>query len=136
MANFNAVSYAAFAIPKATPALPILPISDIAAKAAEQNGLKIAREAFPDRAYLPNGSLVPRGQEGDVIHNTDRVVERAVRMATESKISAVDGTIIEMQIDTICVHGDNPAAVGIVQKIRSAMEKESILVKPLEYQIS
>ena len=68
-----------------------------------------------------------------MIHNTDEVAERAVRMATENKVSAVDGTIIEMQIDTICVHGDNPSAVGIVKRIRQALEKESIQVKPLGY---
>ena len=104
---------------------------DFAAKAGKKYGLKTVREAFPDRAYLPNGSLVPRGDKGAVIHNADKVVDRAVRMAKENKISAIDGTTIEMQIDTICVHGDNPSAVAIVKNIRQAMEKENILVKPL-----
>ena len=126
----------AMGIAKVDPALIYLvmagPKGDFAVKAGERFGLKMAREAFPDRAYLPDGSLVPRGQKGDVIHDSEEVVARAVKMASENKITAIDGTTIEMRIDTICVHGDNPSAIGIVKDMKNAFASEEILIKSLK----
>ncbi len=81
-------------------------------------GIRIAFEAFADRAYHKDGSLVSRRIKGAVIEDHQRVAERAVKMALEGKVMAIDGTEIELKADTICVHGDNPAAVGMVKRIR------------------
>jgi UPF0271 protein len=104
---------------------------EIAHKAGKEAGLKIAREAYPDRAYLPDGSLVSRKQPGAVIKESERVAERAVRMAVEKKVMAIDGTLIDLQADTICVHGDNPSAVEIVRKIKNDLKKEGVEIKPM-----
>jgi 5-oxoprolinase (ATP-hydrolysing) subunit A len=104
---------------------------EIAYKAGKEMGLKMARETYPDRAYLPDGSLVPRKQPGAVIKDPDLVTARAVRMASEKKVVAIDGTVIDLQVDTICVHGDNPSAVEIVKKIKDALKREDIEIKPI-----
>ncbi len=100
-------------------------------KVAKEFGVKIAFEAFPDRAYTPEGKLAPRSQLGAVIKDPKVAAERALRMAREGKIITTDGSVLEMQIDTICVHGDNPSAVALVKNIRSAIEGEGIAVLPM-----
>jgi UPF0271 protein len=84
-------------------------------------GIRIAFEAFPDRAYQKDGSLTPRRIQGAVIHDHEVVAKRALKMALEGKVIAIDGTEIELQADTLCVHGDNPAAVQMVKKIREGL---------------
>ena len=133
--NEDVAKATAEAVCKADPSLIYLVMAgskgEFAVKAGRSAGLKIAREAYPDRAYLADGSLVPRNQEGAVIHDNNIVAERAVRMASENKVSAVDGTVIELEIDTICVHGDNPSSLAIVEKVRTSLEKEGIGVRPM-----
>lgn len=97
----------------------------------EELGLKVVREAFPDRAYTPQGNLVPRKEKGAVIHDPKLVAERAVMMARDGKVVAVDGTTISMEVQTLCVHGDNPAAVQLVRSIREALEQEGMTVRPM-----
>ena len=99
--------------------------------AKEEAGIKVAFEAFPDRAYTPEGKLAPRSLPGAVIKDPKMAAERALRMAKEGKIITTDGSVLEMQIDTICVHGDNPSAVELVRNIRSAIEGEGISVVPM-----
>ncbi|MBM4305885.1 MAG: 5-oxoprolinase subunit PxpA [Deltaproteobacteria bacterium] len=84
--------------------------------------IRIAFEAFPDRAYNKNGSLVSRREKGAVIHDHEQVAKRALKMALDGKVIAMDGTEIELQPDTLCVHGDNPAAVQMVKKIREELK--------------
>lgn len=100
-------------------------------KIAREAGIRVAFEAFPDRAYTPEGKLVPRSLPGAVIKDPKVAAERALRMAKEGKIITTDGSVLEMQIDTICVHGDNPSAVELVKNIRSAIEGEGIAVVPM-----
>jgi 5-oxoprolinase (ATP-hydrolysing) subunit A len=94
-------------------------------------GIKVAFEAFPDRAYTPEGKLAPRSLPGAVIKDPKVAAERALRMAKEGKIITTDGSVLAMQIDTICVHGDNPSAVDLVRQIRAAIEAEAIQVVPM-----
>jgi UPF0271 protein len=98
---------------------------------AGEAGIKVAFEAFPDRAYTPEGRLAPRSLPGAVIKDPKVAAERALRMAKEGKIITTDGSVLAMQIDTICVHGDNPSAVDLVRQIRTAIEAEGIQVVPM-----
>jgi UPF0271 protein len=101
-------------------------------KAAESFGLRVALEAFPDRNYTPEGTLVPRKRPDAVLHDPELVAERAVLMAKEGKIRAVDGTIIHIEVHTLCVHGDNPEALALVKKIRESIIGEGVQVKPMK----
>lgn len=100
-------------------------------RVVRQAGLKIALEVFPDRAYLPTGTVVPRKQPGAVIENPDEIAERAVRMASEGKVKTIDGTVIDLQVNTLCFHGDNPANVRTLQKIHQMMKETGIKVSPM-----
>jgi len=95
-------------------------------------GLRIAFEAFPDRAYRNDGSLVPRREKGAVIHDHEIVAKRALKMALEGRVVASDGTEIELKADTLCVHGDNPAAVQMVKKIREGLMAAGVEVASMK----
>ncbi len=97
---------------------------------AESEGVRAAREAFVDRAYLADGRLVPRGQPGAVLDDVAAVVERAVRMVTERFVIAVDGTRRIVRPDSLCVHGDGPHAVAIVRALRERLEAIGIDIAP------
>jgi len=97
----------------------------------ERYGLRIAFEAFADRAYQSDGSLVSRKEKGAVIEDHEVVVTRALKMALEGKVFAVDETEIELKADTLCVHGDNPAAVQMVKRIREGLRTAGVEVTPL-----
>ncbi len=98
----------------------------------EEVGLRVAYEAFPDRAYTPEGTLVSRRQPGAVIKDPEVVAERALKIAKEGKVIAVDGTEIPLVAQTLCVHGDTPGAVELVKRIRQRLEAEGIEVKPMK----
>ena len=100
-------------------------------RAAQDIGLPVAREVFADRAYMPDGSLVPRSREGAVIHDEKVAISRVVRMVKEHKVTAIDGTDIEIVPDSICVHGDNEKALTFVTQIRSALAAEGAEIAPL-----
>jgi len=93
-------------------------------------GLKVVFEAFPDRAYTPEGTLVPRREAGAVILDADEVAQRALDMA-RGFVMAKDGSRIELDVQTLCVHGDNAGAAGLVKGIRDLLEKEGIGVAPM-----
>jgi len=98
------------------------------AKIAGEEGVGMIFEAFPDRAYTPEGTLVSRKQPGAVIHDPGEAAERALRMATEGVVIAVDGTPVPISVDTLCVHGDNPAAVALARTIRTRLEASGVTV--------
>ena len=97
-------------------------------KAGKKIGLKVANEVFADRAYNPDGSLVSRKKEGSMIHDTNLAISRVLRMVKEGKVETITGEDIDIQADSICVHGDNPKAVDFVNEIRETMEREGISV--------
>src|SRR2546426_5943059 len=94
-------------------------------------GLRTASEGFADRAYAPDGTLVPRQATGAVIHDAALVVERAVRMASKHAVTAIDGSLIHMQVDTICVHGDTPGAADLAARVRQALTRAGVVVKAI-----
>ena len=105
---------------------------DILLEIGKRHGIRVAFEAFPDRAYKSNGSLAPRREEGAVIHDHEIVAQRALKMALEGKVIATDGAEIDLKADTLCVHGDNPAAVQMVKKIRESLKASGVEVTALK----
>ncbi len=98
-------------------------------EAAEKYGIKIAREAFADRAYNIDGTLVPRSRAGAVITDPNKIIERAVMMITEGKVKSIEGKIVDLgEIDTLCVHGDTPGAVEIAKKLYNELPKHGIKI--------
>lgn len=95
-------------------------------------GLRIAAEVFADRAYEPDGSLASRRKPGSVIHDSEKVVERAVRMARDHEVVATDGSTIRLKVDTICVHGDTPGSAELARKVRSGLDAAGISVVPVQ----
>jgi UPF0271 protein len=95
-----------------------------------RRGIRIAFEFFADRAYNTDGSLVSRKLSGAVIHDNDVVAAKVVKLVKEGKVKTIDGSEIELQAETICVHGDNPQAVALVKKIRETLEAAGVAVKP------
>jgi UPF0271 protein len=96
--------------------------------AATELGLLTASEVFADRNYLADGSLVPRSQAEAFVHDPVEAAERIIRMLTEGKVRAVDGTDVSVNATTVCVHGDNPQAVAFVRKLRERLEMEEVLI--------
>jgi UPF0271 protein len=103
----------------------------LARKIADAAGIHVVFEAFPDRAYTPDGKLAPRKLPGALITDPKRAVEQALLMAKEGRVIAIDGTGIEMDVQTLCVHGDNPSAVDHVRTIRQVLEAEGLRIVPL-----
>ncbi|MGC4810290.1 LamB/YcsF family protein [Micromonospora sp. DT228] len=113
------------------PELPVLCLpGSTLAQLAVGAGLPVVAEAFADRAYLPNGALVPRGTPGAVITDPEQVAERAARMATERIVVAVDGTAIPCSVDSICVHGDTPGAVSAAELVRASLIDADVTLAP------
>lgn len=94
-------------------------------------GLPVAAEAFADRSYQPDGSLMPRSLPGSVIHDVDTVVTRAIAMVTEQTVVAADGTTIEFEADTLCLHGDTPGAAALAAAIRRGLEDAGVTIAAL-----
>jgi UPF0271 protein len=98
-------------------------------KKAEEKGLRVAHEVFADRAYNVDGTLVSRKLPGSMIHDKDLAIQRIKRMVKEGKVTAIDGTDIDIKADSICTHGDNPEAVAFVKNIKESLEADGIEVK-------
>ncbi|MEV0132186.1 5-oxoprolinase subunit PxpA [Dactylosporangium sp. NPDC050688] len=111
--------------------LPVLcqPGSVLAELAAEA-GLRVVAEGFVDRGYLPDGRLVPRGTDGAVLTDVDAVTERAVRMARTGEVVAVDGSLVTLPFESLCVHGDTPGAVAMASAVRAALVAAGIQPMP------
>jgi UPF0271 protein len=107
-----------------------LPASELI-RAGERAGLRTACEAFADRAYHRDGTLVSRRLPGAVIHDADVVEARVLRMATDRTVDAVDGSVVRLDIDTICVHGDTRGAADLAARIRRTLDASGVHVKPV-----
>ncbi len=120
------------AITRADPNLVFVGLATAAPmrEAAESRGLRFAGEAFADRVYNPDGTLQSRRVPGSVIHDPERAAEQAVAIARGTVI-AHDGTGVPVSADTLCLHGDNPAALENARAVRRALEAAGVQVRAL-----
>jgi UPF0271 protein len=102
-------------------------------KLCEDVGVTVAREAFADRAYNPDGTLVSRKEAGAVIENMEQIESRVLGIVKESKAFSVDRKPVDLgRVDSICLHGDNPEAINMASAIRSALLRGGVKVCPLK----
>lgn len=100
-------------------------------KAGKEVGLQVVHEVFADRAYEADGTLVSRRKQGAMITDTELAVRRVIRMVTEGKVKSIDGRDINIQADSICVHGDGDKALEFVRQIIDGLQKEKIQIKTI-----
>ncbi len=110
--------------------LPILGLVGTAIHiAADRHGVQFFREAFVDRAYLPDGRLVPRTVDGAVIVDALDAATRAVRMVADGTVQAIDGTFLRVEFDSLCVHGDTPGAVAMAEQVHKQLVAAGIEIR-------
>lgn len=97
---------------------------------ADSIGMEFVPEAFADRAYLADGTLVPRSQPESVITDPTQVADRAVAIATEHRVIAIEGTVVDVSARSICIHGDTPGAVGLARAVRAGLEIAGVGIYP------
>jgi len=97
--------------------------------AARSSGIRYVEEVFADRAYTPEGKLVPRSQAGAVIHDPAVAAERVLGMVRERSVVAIDGSTVPINAQTICVHGDTAEAVEMIRIIKARLQQEQVQLK-------
>jgi UPF0271 protein len=100
-------------------------------QAAKEVGVRFVEEVYADRVYNPDGTLQSRKIPGSVIHDSEKAARQALTMVQEGYVVAHDGTKVKVKPESLCVHGDTPSALAILQKIREEFRKASIVVKPM-----
>lgn len=120
----------AAAVHAVDPGLPVLGLAGSAFFAeAKRLGLRTVAEVFADRAYLPDGQLVPRHHEGAVLREPEEIADRVAVMVRTGQVSAIDGSMIDVDAESICVHGDSPGAVQIATAVRRRLEAEGVTLE-------
>jgi len=109
--------------------VPILGLGAELERAAQDAGIPLVHEAFLDRGYRPDGTLVPRGMPGDLVHHPAEAAARAVRLAETGRLFAVDGTVIRVDAGSFCLHGDSAGAVEMAHAVRRALDAAGIAVR-------
>jgi 5-oxoprolinase (ATP-hydrolysing) subunit A len=118
------------AVAKIDPKLILFaPQSSALAGAGKANGLQIAHEAFADRNYLSDGSLVPRTRSDALLHDPEEAAARVVRMLRDGRVKSVDGADVDVRAETVCVHGDTPGAVDFARVLKSRLEEEDVSLR-------
>ncbi len=113
------------------PALPLVVLpATLLETEARRLGVPVVLETFPERAYLRDGRLAPRSMPGSSIHDPQEAARRAVTMVKEGRVEALDGGFFEFEVDTLCIHGDNPHAVEIARAVRAALEAQGVEIRP------
>ncbi|TQJ29776.1 5-oxoprolinase subunit PxpA [Microbacterium sp. SLBN-146] len=110
-------------------ALPLLGMEGPIEAAARAAGLPFVREAFLDRGYRPDGTLVPRGEPGAVLQDPDAAAARALDLAHRGTLVTVEGRELEVDAVSLCLHGDSPAAVAMASAVRAALESGGVAVR-------
>lgn len=118
-AQARAVAEAVHAV---DPGLPVLGLAgSVFFDEARRLGLRTVAEAFADRAYRPDGQLVPRSEAGAVLHDPVEIAQRVLVMVDEGRVTAADGSVIDIEAESVCVHGDSPGAVQIAAAVRDRL---------------
>jgi len=107
------------------------PKKDEVQEIGKRYGIRVSFEFFADRGYKSDGTLVSRREPGAIIHDHQFAADRALKMVTEGTIASMDGTEIKVASDTICVHGDNPAAVRLIKQIRERLLSSGVAITPM-----
>ena len=111
------------------PTLPLLVApASLVQRLGVDAGLTVVTEAFADRAYNPDGTLVARGRPGAVHHGLDAVVAQAVDIAVHRCVTATDGSRIPLEAQSLCLHGDTPGAVAMAAAVRTALEEAGVTI--------
>jgi UPF0271 protein len=110
------------------PALVGQPQTELEA-AAHAHGLRFIAEAFVDRAYRPDGQLVPRSEPGAVHGDIAQIQRQAVSLAREGRVQCHDGSRVAVRADTLCIHGDTPGAAAAARAVREALENEGVEIR-------
>jgi UPF0271 protein len=111
--------------------LPVLGLpGSVLLREAEAAGMRPVSEGFADRGYTPAGTLVPRTQPGALVHDPVTVAARALRMAADGVVDAVDGSPVLMPVQSVCVHGDTPGAVEMARAVRTSLEDAGLALRP------
>lgn len=97
---------------------------------ARSEGLTCIAEAFADRAYTPQGTLVSRREPGAVLHDPQLVAQRMLSLVRNGTLEAIDGSIVKIEADSICVHGDSPSAVEMARELRRVLEQADVSLQP------
>ncbi|HBV99428.1 MAG: hypothetical protein JL50_13155 [Peptococcaceae bacterium BICA1-7] len=113
----------------------VAPCGSVMHRTALDLGARVAAEAFADRAYDRKGNIVPRSEPGAVITDPAEVIDRVVGIA-RGEIVSVDGSVLKLKADTVCLHGDTPGAVELAQGIRRALQESAIPVRSMENLVS
>jgi len=106
-----------------------LPSSEMS-RAAEDGSIRFANEAFVDRAYASDGTLVPRTEPNAVLHDVDDAVRRAITLVSDGRLAAADGTELHINAQSLCVHGDNPDSAAMMRQLRTRLEKAGVRIAP------
>ena len=110
-------------------AFMVLPHTELA-RAADHAGLRPIHEIYADRAYQDDAQLLPRSQNGAVLHDAGEIAQRVLRMVRGQSIIAASGKTIATPVDSVCVHGDTPGAVDIAKAVRSTLEQGGVTISP------
>jgi UPF0271 protein len=112
-------------------ALPLVGLpGSLSLRLAQQAGIPTVTEAFADRAYRSDGTLVPRSEPGAMLHDPEEVAARVVRLVVEGRLRALDGSELELRPDSVCVHGDSPGAVSMARAVRAGLEEAGVRLAP------
>lgn len=105
-------------------------------RAADRLGLKVAREGYCDRRYADDGTLAPRSIPGTVLRDAGEASEQALRMVLQGDVVSVSGKTVKVEVDTLCVHGDEPTGVAVAKAVKKALEAAGVPVVPLPEMIA
>jgi UPF0271 protein len=105
-------------------------------RAADRLGLRVAREGYCDRRYADDGMLAPRGIPGAVVKDAAAASEQALRMVLQGDVVSVSGKTVKVEVDTLCVHGDEPTGVAVAAEVKKTLEASGVRVIPLPEMIA